>query len=109
MNLNELKQAGGFASDQLVKRQITWKKSPEDTVTFEVHIAKPSYGEMERIMGEEGRSKGAAMIALCVRLGEHGDEPISYDQAYDMLPSLVDALTKVVIEVNGIKKDAAKN
>lgn len=111
MKLDQIKQEGGFATDHLVKQSVTWKKAANDEVTFDVFIAKPSFGEMERLVAQAktGRSQGAELISLCVRFGDSGEEKVSYEQAYDMVPSLVEALSEAVIEVTGIKKDSEKN
>lgn len=101
MNLKELKAAGAFVSTDHVKRTITWKD-----YTFDVFVRRQSFGSLERLlMATDDRSKSATHIAECVLLGENA-EPMTYEDAYQLEPSLARELLVAVREVNGLNEEA---
>lgn len=114
MNLKQLKEKGGFVAALPVAKEITWKHQDESgeevTDVFTVHILKQSFGSIERLfIGPDDRSKSAAFIAECIRLGENGEEKMSYEDAYQLDPSLAGALVAAANEVNGTGNKAPKN
>lgn len=106
MNLTDLKARGAIVSAAPVTREVTWEHDDPTTgekVTdkFTVEILRHSYGTMERLyMIGEDRSKGAAMIAECVRFG---GEAMSYEDAYQLHPGLATALLTAITEANDVK------
>ena len=105
MNFAELKAAGGFASvAPPVKVDVTWKRDEEDLV-FSVFVRKLPFGEVERMyQDQDDRSRGATVISKSVILGS--DERMTYDQAFDLDPTLAVALLGAV---NAVNKGEAKN
>jgi hypothetical protein len=101
MKLKELKAAGGFVSSDHVKRSITWANTNGDEYTFDIFVRRSSFGSMERlIMADDDRSKSAQHIADCVLIGENA-EPMTYEDAYALEPSLAKAILEQVRAVNG--------
>jgi len=109
MNLNDLKNAGAFVGAGLTKVSISWERGPEDTLSFEVHVAPLSFGEVERILREEseGKSRVANLISSAIRLGETGQERLTYMDAYNLEPGLAKAFAKAVGEANELGKAKA--
>lgn len=74
----------------------------EETLDFDVFIKRSRYGEIERIQqSEEGRSRLSMAISQCVFLGEEGKEQLTYEDAYDLAPTLATAFMIAIHEVNG--------
>lgn len=110
MDLNQLMEAGGFVSDSLVVKEVTWVRKDaegnDDSLTFEVRVKRQPFGALERIATmDENKSKAAQIISDCVRLGEDGKEIISYDRAFNLHPGLAAALLTAVNEVNAGSKN----
>lgn len=74
-------------------------------------VKRQSFGSIERLFlsDEDDRSKSAAYIAATVLLGDKGAEPMSYEDAYQLEPSLAGVLIKAVNEVNGTGTTDLKN
>lgn len=114
MNLAELKAKGGFVALAPVKREVVWKRKNEagedEELRFNVFIKKHSFGTIEQIWsGEESRSKSAAYIAESVRLGEKGQEALTYEDAYQLDTGLATVLIAAINEVNGTGDAKPKN
>lgn len=111
MNLNDLKAAGGFVAPKPVKKRIKWERKGEDTVEFDVHIRRASFGSMERVMTAalDERSRSATLLSEVLLLGENGDEPISYEDAYQLHPGLATLLLNAAREVNQPPEADEKN
>ncbi len=114
MNLNELRAAGGFIESALVRKEITWTRVPAGrkkavSDTFQVFVRRNSFGAVERLFSAEGdqQSRNARYLAECIRLGETGEESLTYEQAYDLDPALGFLLLQAVGEVNRVE-DAEK-
>lgn len=100
MKLAELKAAGGFVSGEPIKTSVRWDRNGEVT-EFDVHVRRLSYGEMERIYidpKDKERSRVAALIAASILLGDKGDEPITYKDAFLLEPGLANALLVSITE-----------
>lgn len=87
MNLNELRAAGGFIESALVRKEITWTRVPAGrkkavSDTFQVFVRRNSFGAVERLFSAEGdqQSRNARYLAECIRLGETGEESLTYEQ-----------------------------
>lgn len=108
MNLKDLKSKGGFVSSKPVEKKVVWTRKvdgEEVSDEFTVLIKPMSYGDIERIFvdpKDQERSRTAAMISDCVLLAD-GKERLSYEDAYQLAPSLANALTKAINEVNATK------
>jgi hypothetical protein len=110
MNLNELKAAGGIVAVAPVKKHIVWNREGAEPVEFDVHVRRLSFGTMERLVTTDAddRSRSAAYLAETILLGD-GDEPLTYDDAYQLDPSLATALIKVARDVNATGDQPEKN
>lgn len=106
MDVAALKARGGVISPLPVPKEVEWTHADPDTgekVTdkFTVHVLRHSYGAMERLMlGEGDKSKGAMLISTCMRFGEGGKEEMSYEDAFQLEPSLAAVFMKALNEAN---------
>jgi len=77
--------------------------------TFQVRIKQLSYGDVERIRSQPidpekpNRSANALLIAESVLVGEEGDDQFTYEQAYQLKPTLAAALLKAIGESTAVK------
>lgn len=107
MNLKELRENGGIVPATPVKREITWVHSGDDgevTDVFTVLVRKASFGTIERLLGastSDDRSMAAAYISESILLGEDGGERLSYEDAYQLEPSLARLFMEAINAVNG--------
>lgn len=107
MDLKSLKDKGGIVSSALVPKEVTWKHTDdageEQEDTFTIHVRKASFGTMEKLfVGNDDQSKSAALISQSVLL-DGGKEALSYEDAFQLDPSLAAVLMKAVNEVNARK------
>lgn len=109
MKIAELKKKGGFVPSALVKKEVTWKKG-DDELTFTVHVKRQSFGTVEKLFsGDDDQSRSAAFIAASLRLGENGVEEMTYEDAYQLDPSLAAVFIEAINEVNGTGRKEPKN
>ena len=103
--LKELRSLGGIVDPKPVQKDITFRIG-EDDVTASVYIKRLGVGEYEAIREsrEDSKSLTALIIATAVTLGDEGKEKIPYDVAFNMAPSLANALVLKFHEVNNPKK-----
>jgi hypothetical protein len=111
MDLAELQKIGGFVPLEPVTTDVTWTPPEGDQVTFTVLVKRLSAGSLERLWTDarKDRSHSAMLIAESVLLGE---ERLTYEQAFQLAPSLATALLDCIDRVNPQKKQtvaAAKN
>lgn len=114
MKLAELEARGGLVDASLVKKSITWKKidedGKEDALTFDIYVRKNSFGIIDaQLRATDDKSKTAILISNGIRLGENGDEAISYEKAYQLDPALAYAMVQAFMEVNQLGKVEPKN
>jgi hypothetical protein len=114
MDLSKLQELGGFVPPTPVKRQVTWTPDEGESVTFTVHIKKLSAGQIERLYRDprRDRSISALMISETLLLGDDGKETMPFEKAFEIVPSLANALLEVIEDINPISKRkvvAAKN
>lgn len=112
MDLKQLQALGAFVAPVLVKRQVTWETFDEETGkkvshTFDVHVLKPSYGQIEDVINQAQGPAGVrcALIASCIRLGDKADGQFTLEQARALDPGLAVAL---VAAINDAGVDLAK-
>jgi len=112
MNLEELKRAGGIVADGLVKKEIVWKhKNPDSGKNvidkFFIHVRRQSFGVIESLFApaDDQSSRNAKYIAACVLLGEKGEEPLSYENAFALSNDLGFLFLAAVNEVNSSPKN----
>lgn len=101
MKLSDIQAKGGFVSPTPVKKTIKWFSDGEHH-EGEVFIVSPPFGEVDSAIAQnhDTRSRSAHLISLYVRFGEHGEEQMTYDQAYNLAPSLGWALVTAINEVS---------
>lgn len=99
MNLAELKTLGGIVTEEPVKQKVEWKEH-----SFDVHVKRLSFGDVEAIYGNpDDESKSARMISKAILLGEEL-EPISYEDALRLDVSLATKLIEAFNIANGMEK-----
>lgn len=99
MDLSYLEEQGGFASSKLVKCSGKWR---DDDVTFFVrHLP---FGVVDKIFNTEGsnNSQSAELIAEGIRLGEDGEETMTYKQAYNLDAELATLFAEEIMRVNAV-------
>jgi len=120
MNLKELQEKGGFVPQTTVQKSVSWvdvdEQGNETQHSGTVRVKKHSAGTIEQMWGSAERVKDpsftATLISKSVFLGDEGEEKLTYQQAYDLLPALAEAMVSAIDEVNPLKKrtvDKAKN
>lgn len=115
MNLAELRKKAIIASKNiLVKRPVTWvhvdDKGEEVEDTFDIYIRRISTAEAAKLGGTENEGKNFTMLMVseCVRLGDKGEEKISYEECHAMDASLINVLFPEVMEVTGLGREPNK-
>lgn len=109
MDLSQLQELGGFVSSTPVKHEVTWSPPEGESVTFTVHIKRLSAGVVERLWSDprKDRSSSAILIAEAVFLGDDGAQSVPYEMAFNMAPSLANALLEAIETVNPTRKRKA--
>ena len=105
-NLSDLKQLGAFIQvDELVRREIKFRLTDEeDELTAVIHVRRLSIGIHEAIWADgpaASISKTARLLAEAIRLGESGEEKMSYEQAFSLHPRIALAMSTAISDVNG--------
>lgn len=102
MKFEDLKNAGALVPTDGERKTVTWKNPhTKEEFTFDIFVKRRSYGSVERIyIDDSGKAKGALTISECVLIGEAA-EPISYEDAFNLEPSLASVFMKAIGEVNG--------
>lgn len=107
LDVAALQENGGIVSNVPVKKVITWKRVNDDgdevESKFVVHVVRQSFGFVERLFTTaDDKSRSATFISEAIRLGKNGKQRLSYDQAYQLHPTLAQELVRVINEVNGV-------
>jgi len=101
MKLEDLKTNGGMVSPELVKRSAVWEHDgKKDNIEF--FVKRASFGAVARAYAEEDRSKSVVLLCECVRLGDKGEEVLTYEQAYSLHAALAACFLEAVTEVNDL-------
>ena len=111
MVLADLQKTGGVVSRERIPAEIQWRDVGEDGTfvpkAYRVFIVQPSYGDIE-LMAQEGggnrRAVQVATVAACVRLGEKGDVQLTYEQAFDLHPTLLLAMYAAIDKTGFVPK-----
>lgn len=92
MNLEQLKSLGGIVGQEPVTAAVEWKGQQ-----FDVRIRKLSYGTVETLRNTGGDAFNTHLLAACVVLG---DDPLSYEDAFRLDPTLAAALLAAINTVH---------
>lgn len=108
MNIKELQQAGAFVSAEMTKKSITFEIGDEE-YNADVYIKPLGIGEHEALYAnsqgsDDNVSRTAQLIAAVARFGEGGQEQMSYEDAYQLHPSLASAIMEAYTEVTTPEK-----
>lgn len=118
MNLKQLRERGGIVASAPVKKTITWKHNDDlsgEVVedVFDVHVMHLSFGLVEAALqsaaGQTQRAGKAALIAEAILLGDKANEKFTYEDAYQLKPTLAYALYKAIAEVNALPQGKPPN
>lgn len=103
MNLQQLLERGGVVTGGTHLLDTEWTHLDGDgkeiTDKFKVHVRKISYTEMQKIFGKDApanKDLAANAISQCIRLGDAGDEALTYEQALSLDPGLTRAFMAVI-------------
>lgn len=112
-NLEALAAKGGIVDSRLVPFTKVWKhydealgEHVEDEVSF--FVRKSSYADFARTRVTDGTGLRAEVlqVAACIRLGEEGQEQMTYEQAESLEFALFQLFMEAVAEVyNGASAD----
>jgi len=99
LKISDLQNNGGIVESELVKRSGEWNG---DTVEFYVRML--SFGDVDKIYNSADltMSQAAELISKAIRLGDNGDEVLTYEQAYSLAPALATLFAEQVMQVNGV-------
>jgi hypothetical protein len=103
MKLEELKQRGGLVPVAPVVKRVRWTTTDGEEVEFDVGVRRLSMGDWEAIMfhDDDQRSASARILSAVIILGEGDDaERMTYRDAYQLQPTLANALMAAHNEVN---------
>lgn len=114
MNIADLEKLGAFVSPSLDKIPVEWKHifdGEERVDKFDIYIKKLSFGGFDRIydISNKDKSTTALLISETVRLGEKGEQSLTYDDADRLEPSLAFALNEAINKYAESKKKEAKD
>ena len=96
MNLDEIRNAGGFVSADPVLINIEWKG-----YSFDVFVKQFSFADVESLYTFDGRSQTAKLISTAILLGED-QEAITYEDACQLDVELATKLLEALNQVNGL-------
>lgn len=116
MDLDDLKKNGGIVPVAPVEKEVTWTRTDDSgeevSDTFTIHVRRRSYGSIEKIitagLSDSERSRSAMFISESLLLGEDGCQQISYEDAYQLHPTLAAVFVNAINEVNGLGRAEPK-
>lgn len=99
MNIEELEAAGAFVSDELVKKEVVWKRGKQE-YKFEVYIRPQSFGSIETVQEiQKDKSKMASYVSRTI-LDAEGNPTLTYEKAVKFHPAFGSLLLQAINEVN---------
>jgi hypothetical protein len=100
LTIESLSKTGGLVSDKPVKKHIKFKIDGSEH-EGDIYVSRVSIGVFEQIfLSDDKLSRTAKAISAGIRLGD-GSETLSFEQAYQLHPSLASAMLECFYEVNG--------
>jgi hypothetical protein len=104
-SLKDLIDMKAFIPDELVPRQITFDLDDgKGAQTFDIFVRRMSIGVHEAIWADGGSlnpSKTARLLSEAIRLGEKGEEKLTYQQAFELNAKIALEMSKAITDVNG--------
>jgi hypothetical protein len=111
MNIEELKENGGIVSGELVKKSGVWKKYDEEKGEFvdlevEFFVKRSSWLEYQQVIKKQDGDLDpeCLSIAACIRLGEEGEQELTYELAAKLESGLVRVFREGIAEIFQKKK-----
>lgn len=108
-NMPTIKKLGSDG-DPVVVDNPNWDPTYKgELISFKAWVKQLAFGDVDRIRSapvdpeDPERSAQAMLISESIRLGEGGKERLSYEQAYQLKPSLAGALLKAIGEAATVK------
>lgn len=104
--LKDLKAMGAFIPDTPIEKEIKFRLDDGEEVSSTIFVKRLNIGEYESLFlnDKEERSRTAKMISEGIRLGDKGQERLTFQQAYTLHPSIAGAMITAFNEVNTPKK-----
>jgi len=107
LDVSILKDNGGIVSNVPVKKTLTWKRVDDEgeevEEKFHVFVVRQSFGFVEKLfISDDDKSRSAKFISEAIRLGKSGKQRLSYEEAYQLHPTLAQEMVRVINEVNGV-------
>lgn len=99
--LASLIQMGGFVSDELVKKTLTWprKHLGQEDVTVDVWVRPMNTRTQEILFSSVAGDKLAAKLSNLAAFGDKGEERVSAEQVGLMDFALVAAISRAIDEL----------
>lgn len=101
MNIDDIKAAGGFTSEQGEKRAIEWSGHKG-----EVFVRQVSFGRIVATQALPDAERNIALVRECIRLGDSGEVQLSREQVEALNPALASAFMTAIAEVNALGEAA---
>lgn len=101
MNIDDIKAAGGFASETGEKRAITWNGHKG-----EVFVRQVSFGRIVATQALPDAERNIELVRECIRLGD-GSEAMTREQVEALSPALAAAFMAEIAKVNALGENAA--
>ncbi|MAS10300.1 phage tail assembly chaperone family protein, TAC [Salinisphaera sp.] len=108
-SIREITESGGIISADLVKRSGTWRHGGEEH-EVEFYVRRLAFGDIDRVYNRDNpdASQSAELISMAIRLGDDGDEALTYEQAYQLNAGLAMLFSDHVMSVNGVGDEEAR-
>lgn len=104
-SFKSLQAIGGFVKKVAIKKEVIWKREDKEN-KFDVFVKTLSAGEAEKLYANIGTdsSTSATVISSLICTDESGNMPLlTYEQAYQLEPSLSAALINAINETRTVK------
>src|SRR5690625_79102 len=109
MKIADIQQQGGFVSSELVHRTATWNTQDGQELSVEFFVRRAPFGAIDRVVSQLDKSQSAGIISECIRLGDEGEETLTYEQAYALDSRLAAIFAEAVTEVNRLNDELPKD
>jgi hypothetical protein len=107
MDVKQLQELGGFVSPEPVEKEITWTPpNGGEPVILTAHIKKLPFGQLAQLFAiEDTRERMSRYISEAMFTDASGKRRVfTYEQAYQLEPSLAPKFMEAIGAVNGTAK-----